>query len=103
MPEGERRVGGGMQVLFGRRLLKLTGRAETTEACRTAQETVDRPVSLGNFLSVLGRAFVSTAGCRGSGIALRVIAVARSGSSARRHPPPPPPVSNEEANQWSPS
>lgn len=81
-----------IQVLFGCCLLKLTGPAVTTEACQTTGETVDRPVSLGNFLSVLGQGFVSTAGCRVSGIALIAIAFARSGSSARLlFPPPLPP------------
>lgn len=76
-------------MLFGSRLLKLTGQAITTEACRTTEEIVDRPVSLGNFLSSLGHGFVSTAGCRVSGIPLNVIAFARSGSSARLLFPPP--------------
>lgn len=77
------------QVVFGRCLLKLTGQAVTTEACRRSGEIVDRPVSLGNVLSILGRGFVSTAGCGVSGIALRAMAFSRSGSSARLLLPPP--------------
>lgn len=69
-------------------LLIKANRAATTEACRTTREAVDRPLSSGNVLSKLGGGFVSAAGCRVSGIALGVIALARSGSSAR-HPPPP--------------
>lgn len=59
-----------IQVLCECCLLKLTGQAIGTEACPMTEEIVDRPVSLGNFLSILGHGFVSAAGCRVSGIAL---------------------------------